>query len=78
MSCKKIQSNGPIYEIMFNVSSLIMYFFIIFVSLDEKSDDFWATENTLKKHSILLSKGLSIQNGTLTISNILEYDIAIE
>jgi hypothetical protein len=46
--------------------------------LDEKTDDFWATENTLKKHSVLLSKGLSIQNGTLTINNILEYDISIE
>lgn len=45
---------------------------------DEKSDDFWATENTLKKHSVLLSKGLSIQNETLTMNNILEYDIAIE
>lgn len=45
---------------------------------DEKSDDFWATENTLKKHFVLLSKGLSIQNGSLSINNILEYDIAIE
>lgn len=32
----------------------------------------------MKKHFVLLSKGLSIQNGSLTISNILEYDIAIE
>ena len=46
--------------------------------VDEKSDDFWATENTMKKHSVLLSKGLSIQDGSLTIGNILEYDIPIE
>lgn len=50
----------------------------MFPPTDEKSDDFWATENTLKKHFVLLSKGLSIQNGSLTINNILEYDIAIE
>lgn len=49
-----------------------------FTFSDEKSDDFWATENTLKKHFVLLSKGLSIQNESLTINNILEYDIAIE
>lgn len=52
--------------------------FIQYSPTDEKSDDFWATENTLKKHFVLLSKGLSIQNGSLTINNILEYDIAIE
>ena len=56
---------------------MLINFFII-THADEKTDDFWATENTLKKHSVLLSKGLSIQNGTLTINNILEYDISIE
>jgi RCR-type E3 ubiquitin transferase len=68
-------------DLIFSGKNLNLYFIYLIILIeiltlsDEKTDDFWATENILKKHSVLLSKGLSIRDGSLTMNNILEYDI---